>query len=34
MGFGHRVYKSGDSRLPTMRAALEDLGGGNMIPLD
>jgi citrate synthase len=23
MGFGHRVYKSGDSRVPTMRAALE-----------
>ncbi|MGA0345200.1 MAG: bifunctional 2-methylcitrate synthase/citrate synthase [Alphaproteobacteria bacterium] len=26
MGFGHRVYKSGDSRVPTMRAALEELG--------
>lgn len=25
MGFGHRVYKSGDSRVPTMRKALEDL---------
>ena len=25
MGFGHRVYKHGDSRVPTMRAALEDL---------
>ena len=25
MGFGHRVYKKGDSRVPTMRAALEDL---------
>ncbi len=25
MGFGHRVYKSGDSRVPTMRAALETL---------
>ncbi len=25
MGFGHRVYKWGDSRVPTMRAALEDL---------
>jgi len=25
MGFGHRVYKSGDSRVPTMRACLEDL---------
>ncbi len=26
MGFGHRVYKFGDSRVPTMRAALEELG--------
>ncbi|UOQ58271.1 bifunctional 2-methylcitrate synthase/citrate synthase [Leucobacter allii] len=25
MGFGHRVYKRGDSRVPTMRAALEVL---------
>ncbi|MDM4762106.1 bifunctional 2-methylcitrate synthase/citrate synthase [Galbitalea sp. SE-J8] len=25
MGFGHRVYKNGDSRVPTMRAALEEL---------
>ncbi|MGW9636005.1 bifunctional 2-methylcitrate synthase/citrate synthase [Nocardiopsis alba] len=25
MGFGHRVYKRGDSRVPTMRAALETL---------
>jgi citrate synthase len=25
MGFGHRVYKHGDSRVPTMRAALEGL---------
>lgn len=25
MGFGHRVYKWGDSRVPTMRACLEDL---------
>jgi 2-methylcitrate synthase/citrate synthase II len=25
MGFGHRVYKHGDSRVPTMRAALEQL---------
>ena len=25
MGFGHRVYKQGDSRVPTMRAALEAL---------
>lgn len=23
MGFGHRVYRNGDSRVPTMRAALE-----------
>jgi 2-methylcitrate synthase/citrate synthase II len=27
MGFGHRVYKRGDSRVPTMRAALERLTG-------
>ncbi|GAB3539712.1 bifunctional 2-methylcitrate synthase/citrate synthase [Arthrobacter tecti] len=25
MGFGHRVYKSGDSRVPTMKAALDDM---------
>ena len=25
MGFGHRVYKSGDSRVPTMRKCLGDL---------
>ncbi|MBF6329280.1 bifunctional 2-methylcitrate synthase/citrate synthase [Nocardia transvalensis] len=25
MGFGHRVYKNGDSRVPTMKAALEDI---------
>ncbi|MDA1325809.1 MAG: bifunctional 2-methylcitrate synthase/citrate synthase [Proteobacteria bacterium] len=25
MGFGHRVYKWGDSRVPTMRNCLEDL---------
>ena len=25
MGFGHRVYKWGDSRVPTMQAALEQL---------
>jgi len=25
MGFGHRIYKNGDSRVPTMRAALETL---------
>jgi 2-methylcitrate synthase len=25
MGFGHRVYKHGDSRVPTMRAAMEKM---------
>ncbi|WP_040811143.1 bifunctional 2-methylcitrate synthase/citrate synthase [Nocardia concava] len=25
MGFGHRVYKRGDSRVPTMKSALEDI---------
>jgi citrate synthase len=25
MGFGHRVYKTGDSRVPTMRASLDKL---------
>lgn len=25
MGFGHRVYKDGDSRVPTMHGALEDV---------
>ena len=25
MGFGHRVYKDGDSRVPTMRASLDTL---------
>ncbi|WP_322857200.1 bifunctional 2-methylcitrate synthase/citrate synthase [Mycobacterium shigaense] len=25
MGFGHRVYKNGDSRVPTMKRALADL---------
>ncbi|WP_380171669.1 bifunctional 2-methylcitrate synthase/citrate synthase [Kineococcus sp. DHX-1] len=25
MGFGHRVYRHGDSRVPTMQAALRDL---------
>ncbi|MGX7697173.1 bifunctional 2-methylcitrate synthase/citrate synthase [Gordonia polyisoprenivorans] len=25
MGFGHRVYKNGDSRVPTMHAALEEI---------
>ncbi|MGB3414369.1 MAG: citrate/2-methylcitrate synthase, partial [Microbacteriaceae bacterium] len=25
MGFGHRVYKNGDSRVPTMQAAMEKM---------
>ena len=25
MGFGHRVYKNGDSRVPTMKASLDNL---------
>jgi citrate synthase len=25
MGFGHRVYKNGDSRVPTMKQALTDV---------
>jgi 2-methylcitrate synthase len=25
MGFGHRVYRIGDSRVPSMKAALKDL---------
>jgi citrate synthase len=25
MGFGHRVYRHGDSRVPTMQAALREL---------
>lgn len=29
MGFGHRVYKHGDSRVPTMRAALERLASAS-----
>jgi citrate synthase len=29
MGFGHRVYKHGDSRVPTMYAALKDLAGSH-----
>ena len=29
MGFGHRVYKHGDSRVPTMQAALADLAEGS-----
>ena len=24
MGFGHRVYKNGDSRVPTMEAAFRE----------
>lgn len=34
MGFGHRVYKNGDSRVPTMREALQtvaDLRGGRQL---
>lgn len=27
MGFGHRVYKNGDSRVPTMKAALDRMIG-------
>ena len=27
MGFGHRVYKTGDSRVPTMEAAFKKLAG-------
>ena len=26
MGFGHRVYKKGDSRVPVMREIARDLG--------
>src|SRR5258708_26376307 len=26
MGFGHRVYKAGDSRVPAMREIARDLG--------
>ena len=37
MGFGHRVYKNGDSRVPTMRAALGDVanlrGGHRLIDI-
>jgi 2-methylcitrate synthase len=25
MGFGHRVYRSGDSRVPTMKQAMHDM---------
>ena len=25
MGFGHRVYKNGDSRVPTMKASLDKM---------
>jgi citrate synthase len=28
MGFGHRVYKNGDSRVPAMRAALGEIAEG------
>ena len=37
MGFGHRVYKNGDSRVPTMRAALGMIaahrGGQNLLDI-
>jgi 2-methylcitrate synthase len=37
MGFGHRVYKNGDSRVPTMKAALDKMiahyGRGEMLGL-
>lgn len=37
MGFGHRVYKHGDSRVPTMKAALDKMiehyGRGEMLGL-
>jgi citrate synthase len=37
MGFGHRVYKHGDSRVPTMYAALEEMvrirGGENLLEM-
>ncbi len=37
MGFGHRVYKSGDSRVPTMRQALEQIsavrGGQDLLDI-
>jgi citrate synthase len=37
MGFGHRVYKHGDSRVPTMRRALEQMArlrdGGRLLAL-
>ena len=29
MGFGHRVYKEGDSRVPAMREIARDLGETN-----
>jgi 2-methylcitrate synthase len=37
MGFGHRVYKHGDSRVPTMRKALEQVAavrdGGRLLEM-
>jgi citrate synthase len=37
MGFGHRVYKNGDSRVPAMRAALDMIaafrGGQNLLDI-
>ena len=32
MGFGHRVYKHGDSRVPTMTKYAEQDGGGGGRP--
>ncbi|HET9060078.1 MAG TPA: bifunctional 2-methylcitrate synthase/citrate synthase [Acidimicrobiales bacterium] len=37
MGFGHRVYKNGDSRVPTMRRALDQVAavrdGGDVVKM-
>ena len=37
MGFGHRVYKNGDSRVPAMHAALEEIaaarGGQSLLDI-
>ena len=32
MGFGHRVYKNGDSRVPTMKAALLEIAAATRRP--
>lgn len=34
MGFGHRVYKNGDSRVPTMQGQLDRLAGGDAAASD